>query len=1023
MRFRYLGVLLVSGLLLVFPLLAQSPNGTISGLVLDPTHRAIVGADVVIVNDATGMKYLGKTNAEGIYVIPNLAPGPYRLQVSKIGFNTIIKPDIVLNVQDAVSISFTLPVGAVSETITVEGGAPLVRTEMSSVGTVIDRQFVETLPLNGRSFNTLMQLTPGVVIAPTSSGSSGQFSVAGQRSSTNNFQVDGVSANFGVAPTLALGTSGTGATQAFSALGGTSSLVSVEALQEFRVETSSFGPEFGRTPGGQVIMSTRSGTNDLHGGVYEYFRNDTLDANDWFANAAGRPKPAERHNDFGGFLGGPILRNRTFFFFSYEGARLRTPKTQVIQVPSVSARATAPSALLPILDAYPLPNGPVSPNGATAKFTGGYSDQATLDATSIRLDHKWNDNFTLFGRYNIAPSETVNRINNLSTTAAIGSKTQTLTLGANMLLHNWIANTFRANYSRQYASLSTALDSFGGAVPVDAKLFLGSLPAAENSVLFATFDTGFFFLGPNARNRATQLNFVDDVVISSGTHQLKFGADYRDILLNQTPFQNQLQFTASSVPTLLATGIANLSAATAAHTRASAQALSLYAQDSWKLTPRLALTYGLRWELSPAPSPRSGTSLATWTNLNDPASIAMAPAGTPLWSTTFNNVAPRVGIAYSFSEKNPLVLRAGWGIFYDIGTGSAADVLNTFPNVATKMTLGVPIPVSNVNPLLATISQQPPYPGVEAFSPNLQLPRSYQWNVALEKSIGDTQTISATYVGQGGRKLLRREDLSRPNPDFTSYFLLTTNGASSDYHALQLQYRRPLSRRLQALVNYTWSHSIDNSSSDALDFVSGLLVSNSNDRGSSNFDVRHNLSAALTYALPALGHARALRAVTGNWSVAPIVAVRSGFPFNATALAFTVGNARTRPDRIAGAPVWIQEAFAPGGKVLNPAAFAVPSTFRQGTEGRNDIAGFGLAQVDLSLSRKFDLTSRTNLQFRTEAFNLFNHPNFANPVGAVGLGPAFLRSSQMLNQALGGLNPLFQQGGPRSLQLSLKLNF
>jgi len=216
--------------------IGQSPNGTISGLVLDPSERAIAGAEVLVVNDATGVKYAGTTNGEGIYALPNLPPGPYRIQVSKIGFKTIIKPDVVLNVQSAVAINFTLPVGAISETLTVKGGAPLVNTESGSVSTVIDRSMVENLPLNGRTFNMLLQLTPGVVIAQAASNNQGQFSVAGQRTSANNFLIDGVSANFGVAPTVGLGTTGTGAAQAFGALGGTSSLITAVTMPLAEVE-------------------------------------------------------------------------------------------------------------------------------------------------------------------------------------------------------------------------------------------------------------------------------------------------------------------------------------------------------------------------------------------------------------------------------------------------------------------------------------------------------------------------------------------------------------------------------------------------------------------------------------------------------------------------------------------------------------------------------------------------------------------------------------------------------------------
>jgi len=344
--------------------------------VTDPTGATIAGAEVLVVNDATRVQYPGVSNSEGIYVVPNLPPGNYRVQVSKVGFKTIIKPDIVINVQDAVAINFALPLGAVSEIVTIEGGAPLVNTESAAVSTVIDRQFVENLPLNGRSFNTLLQLTPGVTIAPASFNTPGQFSIGGQRTNSNNFTVDGVSANFGVQPGVSVGgSSGLGQAQAFSALGGTSSLVSVEDLQEFRIETSSFSAEFGRQPGGQVLLTTRSGTNDWHGGLFEYFRNTVMDANDWFANSARLPRSAENHNDFGGFLGGPIRKEKTFFFLSYEGARLRLPTTLDEQVPSVSARQSASPPIAPYLNAYPIPNGPISPDGFTAEFTGGFSMQ------------------------------------------------------------------------------------------------------------------------------------------------------------------------------------------------------------------------------------------------------------------------------------------------------------------------------------------------------------------------------------------------------------------------------------------------------------------------------------------------------------------------------------------------------------------------------------------------------------------------------------------------------------------------
>lgn len=1031
MKIRDAVFLLSVVFLSITPLLAQSPNGTISGIVFDPSTRVIPDAEILIVNDATRVQYASKTNNEGIYLAPNLPPGPYRIQVSKTGFKTLIKPDIILNVQDALAINFTLPVGAASETVTLEGGVSLVNTTSAAVSTVIDRNFVENLPLNGRSFNTLLQLTPGVVIAPSNNlgGNPGQFSIAGQRTDSNNFTVDGVSANFGVSLALngPMGSAGTGSAQAFSVLGGTSSLVSVEALQEFRIETSSFAPEFGRQPGGQVILSTRSGANDFHGGAYDYFRNTAMDANDWFANAAGNPRAPEHHNDFGGFLGGPIWKDRTFFFISYEGARLDLPATQVIQVPYTVGACSPPAAIAPFLAAYPRPNGPISTTSCTGQFTGTYSNSATLNAGSGRVDHTFNDHLSVFGRFNDAPSQSVMRTLSLSTFEASTVDTETITVGANMIFSPNISNTIRGNYSKQSANTIDAIDSFGGAIPLNPSLLLGSLPNASTHNEFYTFDTTNLEIGPLARSRATQLNAVDDLSISMGPHQLKVGGDYRAIFTTTAPALNYLSFGADSVQSFLSTEQASLFASTTATARFLTQSFSLFAQDTWKITSRLTLTYGLRWELNPAPSPRGDTVLASWEDVNDPSLIALASSGTPLWKTTYNNFAPRIGVAYSLTGNGDFVIRAGGGVFYDLGVGSSANAALAFPNDAALFTPSISLPVANVGPYLPTLSLQSPYGGtIYAFSPTLKLPRSYQWNVALEKSFGRRQAVSATYVGQSGQNLLRNEGLISPNSNFSpgTAFYLTLNDATSSYNALQLQYRRPLASRLQALLNYTWSHSLDDTSDDTVSAISNTIFSNKNDWGSSNFDVRQSLSGALHFDIPAAGKSEPLALLTKNWSLDSVIVARTGFPFNGILLSLgSVGGVYPRPDVVPGQPFWLPTSGAPAGKVLNPAAFTAPAMLQQGNEGRNDIGGFGLTQVDLSAGRNFPITERLKLQFRADAFNLLNHPNFANPNAYIGFGPSYLESQHMLNQALGGLNPLFQEGGPRSFQLSLRLTF
>jgi hypothetical protein len=1041
--------LCVASLFLASSIVAQSPNGTINGRVLDPTGAVIVGAEITIVNDATRVQYASKTNDEGIYVVTNLPPGAYRLQVAKQGFKTLIKPDIVLNVQDALAINFTLPIGAVAETVTVEGGAPLVNTQSAAVSTVIDHGFVENLPLNGRSFNTLLELTPGVVIAQSSTTSEGQFSIGGQRTSSNNFLVDGVSANFGGVSQNRTGTAGTGSSQAFSALGGTSSLVSVEALQEFRVETSSFAPEFGRSPGGQVLLTTRAGTNDFHGAVYEYFRNNVLDANDWFANQAEQPRAAERHNDFGAALGGPIQRGKTFFFLSYEGARLRQPITDVVPEPSVYARTAAPTPIAVLLNGYPLPDDKtITPGVYTSNFTGNFSNPATLNAGSIRIDHVFNDKFSIFGRYNEAPSATTQRSQSLSEVDETAVGTRTVTVGATLAFNAHLANSFRGNYSLQDLSFVTDLDSFGGAVPPTLSALAPNLANPDKALLsFFVAGVGIYRTGSAARNGSTQLDFADDLVLTHGTHQLKFGGDYRAIYLDLRPYSSEVLYETLSLSSLVSTGQAfaiagsNLSPA-----YLLSPSTSLYAQDSWKIRPRLAVTYGVRWELSPAPSGRGGSTLAAWQNVSNPAALALAPLGTPTWNTTYANFAPRVGVVYSLTSKGDLVVRGGWGIFYDSASDAAGNLGTDFPNAVSKVSLFVPLPLSSATPFLpAGFSTLPPYSGiVQGFDPNLKLPRSYQWNLALEKSFGGQQSVSVTYVGQAGRDLLRQEGISKPNANFSGAFDVFENNALSNYNALQVQYRRPVSSRIQALFNYTWSHSLDNASNDTVPAISSAVIAAGNDYGASDFDIRHSFSGAVTYRIPSAGKDGPLAAVTKDWSIDTVIVARTGFSFNGSVLTGQIAGANPRANLVPNVPFYVYGAdcahvfgpvsqggngallagqSCPGGKGLNPAAFTVPAAGQQGTEPRNDIPGFGLTEIDLSLSRKIALTDRVNLQFRTDAFNLFNHPNFANPDGIIGSGPSFLLSSSMLNQQIGGLNSLFQGGGPRSLQLSLKLTF
>src|SRR6266480_1350607 len=356
---RVCAIVVGSFFLLVCVVMGQNPYATVTGRVVDPANATIVGAKVEIVNSETGVKYSVETNSEGIYTIPSLQPGIYRMEVSKPGFKALLKPDIVLHVQDVIAINFSLPLGSVTETVTVEAGASMINTTDASVSTVVDQTYVKNMPLNGRSFQDLILLTPGVLTQSPQGlgqgngfslglGQSGEFSVNGQRTESNYYTVDGVSANVGstTGSFMVQSAGPSGSLSAATALGTTQALVSVDDLQEFRVQSSSYSAEYGRNPGGQFAFETKSGTNQWHGTAYDYLRNGFFDAPDWFNNYLQLPEPAIRQNDFGGTLGGPVRiprfydgKDKTFFFVSYEGLRLTSPQPAASNlVPSLCVR-------------------------------------------------------------------------------------------------------------------------------------------------------------------------------------------------------------------------------------------------------------------------------------------------------------------------------------------------------------------------------------------------------------------------------------------------------------------------------------------------------------------------------------------------------------------------------------------------------------------------------------------------------------------------------------------------------------
>jgi hypothetical protein len=1032
---------------------SQSTNASITGRVTDPSKALIVGANVAAVSSGTSFRYEAVTNASGEYYLTNLPPGSYRLEIEKTGFKKLIKPDVTLHVQDALEINFEMTLGPASQSVTVEAGAPLVNTESGTVSTVIDRTFVDNLPLNGRSFQTLIMLTPGVVVTATAFDDQGQFSVNGQRADGNYFTVDGVSANFGVTGYTPLVQAAGGALPALSVNGGTNSLVSVDAMQEFRIQTSSFAPEFGRTPGGQISIATRAGTNDFHGTLFEYFRNDVLDANDWFngyTNNPPLPKAEERQNDFGGVFGGPIIKDKTFFFFSYEGLRLRQPATQETVVPDNASRQQAPTAMQPFLNAYPIQNGPELGLGL-AKFNASYSDPSSLDATSIRIDQAIGSRVNLFARYNYSPSDLTQRGPFLSTARvlsmreSVSSTVQTGTLGLSQMITRRISNEFRANYSNDRVGTTYALDNFGGAEPLsDALVFPSGYSSREGLFQFILIGSGTYYQGKQGTDEQRQINLVDNFFVVRGSHQMKIGVDYRWLSPFSSPYTYSqlaefLGVTCSSPPCpgYAQSGTSAVAAVFAYQSDSLISTnLSLYGQDTWRITPHLTVTYGLRWDLN---TPLKGKNLAnqpfTVTGLDNPPTIALAPRGTPLYKTTYDNVAPRFGVAYLLTDKPAwaTVLRGGFGIFYDLGYGSLGGASYSFPFEGLKVIPGASLPLSPTNATPPQLATSAPVTGTMVVAePHLELPRTYEWNATLEQSLGSSQLLSLTYVGAAGRDLLRVTPLLNPNPDFP-FLDVISNTTSSNYQALQIKLERRLFKGLQALASYTLSHSIDDASTDAYATylnTPSFIASPSIDRGNSDFDIRHAFTAGVTYNLPSPESNKIAHATLGGWSVDGFIFARTAPPVDVVSgLVFADGiDLYPRPDVVPGVPLVLYQSQYPGGKAFNPAAFTPPPTGQQGDFGRNVLRGFGAWQADVAFQRQFQLTEKVGLHFRGEFFNLFNHPNFGPPDNNLtdalfGLSTQTLASSLGSGGANGGFNPLYQIGGPRSIQLALKLVF
>jgi len=1051
-------LLFVICLFLLIPCLSAQEVARLVVMVWDPTSAAVPQAKIILLDKQRGTQRTGMTNETGTLLLEGMPPGEYQLEVEKSGFNKLVLSTVQLHARDLQSLQLTLQVAAAQATVVnVTAAVEGVLTD-TSTGAVMSGNYAQNLPLASRTVQSLLLLTPGILSVTSGTGDSG-IHANGLRSNTNYFMIDGTSANAG--PTIAslnmdmggpMGGPGRGPGGGSGVTGGSndngSLFLPMDAVQEVRVQTSTFAPEFGRSPGAQVSIMSRSGTNQMHGSAYEYLRNEKMNANDWFANSTGFDRQKMRQNNYGASLGGAIKPGRMFYFGSYEMLDYWQPSTAIDSVPSLATRASASAKFLPYLNAFPVPNGPDLTYGA-AQFFGVYSSPNTSQSGTLRLDRTFRKSLATFLRYSYTSSDTESRggggISTSSMLTKSNFKSQSLIGGLTWNGGDDAVNDLRINVTRSTFLSNSALDNFGGAVvPADSALFPSGVDSTLGSATIYVVGMGGFSKGRRSQNTQNQINLVFNQSVSDTVHQAKAGFDYR-VQLDHHRFKtysNTVSFNGLTGETgALLSGYATNAIVTAgkADRYPMYQNFSFYIQDTFKASKRNTVTYGIRWDVNPAPSTYNSDKPVGLDYSN-----SIVDAG-PLYKTKWFNLAPRIGWTRLLSDRpnRELVFRTGAGIFYDIGYGSSTATFNG-PPFANSTILNntrdskVSFPLTSSNLTAPSLPATKPYGQVASADSLLKAPLVYQWNATVEHRLGMGHMVSVGYVGNAGRRLLLQQ--TSPSFEKTEYYMLmvTNNGATSDYHGLQVQYRRALARRIQAQVSYTWSHALDSASSDTS--MGGFALMRGADRGSSDYDARHVLNVSASVQLPAPKIAP-LRWVFGGWATDYMFNARTGLPFDVRSMTLmTIGAdtdddgeddeyrqmySQVRPNYLGG-PVWIADAHAPGGKKLNLAAFAEPDEGAMGNLGRNAIRGFSAAELGVSLRRQINITERFNLQIRAEAFNVFNSPNYANPdpyEGANLISPNFGVVTRMLNRSYGGATSSYQMGGPRSAQVSLRLQF
>ncbi len=1067
---------------------AQVDTATIVGTVQDSSGAVVPGATVTATESQTNIKTATHADTSGNYVITALKVGNYTVAVEAQGFKKETHSGIVLEVQSRVRIDFTLQVGSIAEVVNIQSELPVVETETSSLGDVVTSQQVTDLPLNGRDFTQLATLTTGVIKITESSGNingassqsngnaGGAFAVNGTRGNLNNFMLDGIDNNSNDNAGNVLQTN-------------------VDAIQEFRIQTSDYSAEFGRSGGAVINATIKSGTNQFHGTAFDFLRNDVLDARNFF-EPAGSPKAPFRQNQFGGTLGGPIRRDKTFFFVDYQGTRAGTSSPNISTVPTVAqiggnfsggptiydpnstqivngnvvripfAGNVIPSQQLdPIAHAvaqlYPAPNIP----GATANnYVIDATGNLQIDQMDARVDHTISARQQIFARFSLSQETRFVQppLPGLADGGSYGTgtyldDTRGAAVGYTFTISPTMVNEYRMGFNR--AHYIDNKPSYGQNYPPAGLAVPGVPNNATINGLTLFGPSGFHRLGEPGYTPTTstsqEFQYGDTLSIIHGKHSIKVGAELRWSQFNlfqigqpRGSFSFSGQFTADSPSSGDGTGngladmllgLPNFSTiSTLTYFGNRQQTYGGFVQDDYKLSPKLTLNLGLRYDYT-TPIKEAHNQQANF----DFATGQLVAAGTNgasagLVTSDKADFAPRIGLAYN-AFKNTVV-RAGYGRFFsyqEIRTGDPLQLAYNLPffyqpafasdGVTPVLTVSRGFPSLNPSQAIdASVTASGSGVGSHLHAPVLD-----EWNFNIQHQLPGNILLETAYVGSKSTHLQTLLDPNqdptpgpgsiqarRPYPQYSGFTDIVDRG-NSTFHALEIKAEKRLSRGLMFLSSFTFSKSMNDQPEICCNSPWSQNSYNiAAEKGVSDFDQKFRWVSSFDYQLPLgkgqpyLNSGRAADLALGGWHLGGIFTWHSGFYFS-PAMGYDPSNTGsqglTRTDRVC-------DGNLPSGQRsvnlwFNTNCFPLPSGFAFGNSGKNVLVGPGMVGADMSLRKLFDITERFRLEFRAELFNAFNHPVFAQPDYYITDGPGAtgtITSTAAVN---------------RQIQLALKLLF